>query len=201
MKLHQDNSSSDTSNLMRIIHLHLDNKDVFDELKSLMGSYGLNLIDNISVMTHVLDNENENENETGKPDTIYFVRFKMKNGTVSYDQLSFGTQHVISILLSILYDNTSVLLIEQPEDGIHVGLLRKLIPLCIQYILAHGKQLFITTHSTDVIDILQPENLKLVSMTESGTKVNTLCSEDMCHIKDFIKDEGTLSEFIDTIEE
>ena len=183
---------SDTFNVMRLLHLYKENHDTFGEIVNLLGDMTLGLIVNIDISEQVI--------KTKKEDVLYVFQFTMPNGEkVSYEDLSFGTQRIISILLALLHDNGPVLLLEQPEDGIHVGLLRRFLPLCQRYAEEYNKQLIITTHSYEVVDMLQPENIRLVSMGEEGTKAESLPEEDIRHIKTFMEDEGTLSEYLEIL--
>jgi predicted ATPase len=120
---------------------------------------------------------------------------------VNYIQLSYGTRRILAILLALLYDKNSTLLIEQPEDGIHSGLLKKLLPLCFQYSKYYNKQLIIATHSSEVINLFKPENIRLVKMTKNGTKVSSLDKERMPFIHEFIDNEGALFDLIDAMDD
>jgi predicted ATPase len=105
------------------------------------------------------------------------------------------------LLLALLYDKNSTLLIEQPEDGIHSGLLKKLLPICFQYAKHYNKQLIIATHSSEIINLFQPENIRLVKMTENGTKVSPLDKERMPFIRDYIENEGALFDLIEAMDD
>ena len=179
------NDKSESSVVMRLLHLWHVDKDLLEELKALIGKDGLNLVDNI-VITTLND---------GFVD-FYFVNFYIANNRLNYGQLSYGTQRVLTLLLALLYDKNSTLLIEQPEDGIHSGLLKKLLPLCFEYATVYNKQIIIATHSPDVINLLPPESIRLVRMTEEGTKVAALNKDQIPMIRDYMKHEGALFDFI-----
>jgi predicted ATPase len=46
----------------------------------------------------------------------------------SYDELSLGTRRVLHLIVSLILDRSSLMLVEHPEDSIHRGLMRKLMP-------------------------------------------------------------------------
>ncbi len=180
-----------SSGIMRLLHLWNTDKELLDEILALLGKNGLNLVDNI-IITELAGLPDRN-NQTHP---FYIVEFNTSNATVNYSQLSYGTQRVLAILLALLYDKNSTLLIEQPEDGIHTGLLHKLLPLCFEYAEVYNKQLIFTTHSSEAINLFQPEKIRLVKMTENGTKVSALDKEQMPFIHDYLKNEGALFDFI-----
>lgn len=187
-------NETDSSSEMKLLHLWHADKDTLDELKALIGKNGLNLIDNIII-------EKLSYGEPEEEKCFYIIRFNIGNTFVCYSQLSYGTQRVLIILLALLYDKNSTLLIEQPEDGIHSGLLRKLLPLCFEYGAVYNKQIIITTHSPDVINLLPPESIRLVKMTENGTKVSSLNEEQLPFIYEFLEDEGALFDFIESMDD
>jgi AAA15 family ATPase/GTPase len=185
------NDKSESSVVMRLLHLWHVDKDSLEELKALIGKNGLNLVDNITITTL-------NDGSVGD---FYFVHFRIADNILNYSQLSYGTQRVLTLLLALLYDKNSTLLIEQPEDGIHSGLLKKLLPLCFEYATVYNKQIIIATHSPDVINLLPPESIRLVKMTENGTKVSPLNKGRMSFIHDYMENEGALFDFIESIDD
>jgi hypothetical protein len=56
-----------------------------------------------------------------------------------------------------IYDKSAVLLLEQPEDGIHTGVLHKLIPLLKSY----TGQFLIASHSSEIFNRMEPEEIRL----------------------------------------
>jgi AAA15 family ATPase/GTPase len=180
---------------MRLIHIWNEEKELFNELQELLGVNGLSLINAINII------KNKFPTLSSNPKVVYIISFDIVNTEVNYIQLSYGTRRVLAILLALLYDKNSTLLIEQPEDGIHSGLLKKLLPLCFQYAKYYNKQLIIATHSSEVINLFQPENIRLVKMTENGTKVSALDKERMPFIHEFIENEGALFDLIDAMDD
>lgn len=183
-----ENKKIELSVCMRLLHLWRSDQETFEEINALLGENGLNLIKNIEINESGISRQDE---------LIYFISF---NG-FNYGDLSFGTQRVLAILLALLYDDNSTLLIEQPEDGIHVGLLRKVLSLCFTYAEHLNKQLVITTHSAEIIDLLQAEDIRFIKMTEEGTKASKLSDEELAIFPGYLRNEGSLSEFIDTVDD
>ena len=66
----------------------------------------------------------------------YFVLFQPNanpTNVFSLSDLSSGSQRLLGIVASLIYDHSAVMLLEHPEDGIHRALLRKLIGLLETY--------------------------------------------------------------------
>jgi AAA15 family ATPase/GTPase len=184
--------TADSSVRMRLLDLWKEDKELLNELQMIVGNNGLNLISEI-IIHEELANYPEHH--------FYYVNFKVENKKLNFFQLSYGTQRVLMLLLALLYDKNSTLLIEQPEDGIHSGLLKKLLPICFQYAKHYNKQLIIATHSSEIINLFQPENIRLVKMTENGTKVSPLDKERMPFIRDYIENEGALFDLIEAMDD
>jgi predicted ATPase len=90
-------------------------------------------------------------------------------------------------------------LLEQPEDGLHIGLLHKLIPLLKSY-TDHG-QYIIASHSPEVLNRLMPEEIRLITMENEQTILRPLKESEIAIAHQFIQNEGSLSDFIETIQE
>lgn len=187
------NEKSNDSVTMKLIYMEKTDKELFNELHSLLNKNGLNIIEKIEIFE--LDPEQQENN-------LFIVRFLVSTKSVTYSQLSFGTQRVLLILLALLYDKNNSMLIEQPEDGIHYGLLKKVISICLTYCRSLKKQLIIATHSAEIINLLEnPENIRFVRMTNNGTKIKKLEDNLLQLIPNYLMNEGLLSEFIDSMDD
>ena len=91
------------------------------------------------------------------------------------------------------------MLIEEPEHSIHPGMLVKLIDVFRSY--SDRSQVIFTTHSTEVLDFLKPEEVLLTTAQNGGTKVRSLTRTELTRAKRFLKDAGPLSEFIEVLED
>jgi len=187
-----------SSVVMRLLHLALEKPNDFDELKTLIGSKGLGIIEEIRVDTMRLPEENDD-----KSDVFYSILFQpsLHHGSKKfyYQNLSFGTRRLLKILVSVIYDKSAVLLLEQPEDGIHVGLLHKLIPLLKSY--SDQEQFILASHSPEILNRLEPQEIRLVTMKNGITDLRSLDKTEIATAHQFIHEQGTLSDFIETIQE
>jgi predicted ATPase len=84
--------------------------------------------------------------------------------------LSDGTLRVIETLVSV--QSSLVLLLEEPETGIHPGLLTRLLSVLESY--ADDRQLIISTHSPQLVSWAKPRQLRIVERSEGGTTVRSL---------------------------
>ena len=150
--------------VLRILHLALSNDPRFDELERLLGPDGLGIVDSLEI-TRLSDPQPRAANGTNE-DEFYLVRFQT-NASHGFEELSAGTQRVVRILVSLLFDRASLTLLEHPEDGIHRGLLHKLIGLLETY--SDRTQLIVSSHSPEVANRFEPEAVRLVTMNGGQT--------------------------------
>ena len=191
--------------IRRILYMWLEQRDKFTELASLLGADGLGLIDAIQVRPFEGPPRKSNqETPDANARVFYFVNFNptgvpARAGNFDYGELSLGTRRVIRILVSMIFDGSSVLLMEQPEDAIHSGLMKKLTDLLktnsnpLQFILA--------SHSSDVFNRLEPAEIRLVAITNGRTVLRALTPKEIEAAKRFMEKEGALSDFLETVEE
>ncbi|MBL7997259.1 MAG: AAA family ATPase [Candidatus Kapabacteria bacterium] len=111
-------------------------------------------------------------------DTIKKLGLKDKQGNIYWaDELSDGTLYFLALLCIIHQPNPSkLLLIEEPETGIHPRRIREALDLI--YSLAEEKdlQVIITTHSPQVVDYFSdiPECVHIVDKVDGETNVKNL---------------------------
>jgi predicted ATPase len=91
------------------------------------------------------------------------------------------------------------MLLEQPEDSIHSGLMKKLIGLLRSNV--DPTQLVVATHSPSVFNRLSPEEVRLVTMSDGSTDARQLTQRELEAAEKFITAEGSLAEFLDTVQE
>ena len=190
-----DSINPDSSVVMRLLHMYNDRRNDFDELKELLGIQGLGILSSIEITSGIMDYL-----------TYYLVYFQPGNGwegvrrllSLPFEKLSAGTRRILRILVSFFYDRNSLFLFEQPEDAIHPGLLRKLISLLRSY--DDRGQLIMASHSSDLFDVLKPEEVRLVTMQGGETKVRGLTEPELASAKRFINEEGSLSDYLDLLE-
>ena len=216
-----ESSNPESSVIMRVLNLYLDRRDDFDELEQLLGANGLGVINSINVESLEMASSSPSSSSrhfgraksifwpTSSLDyrTCYFIDFLPGEGwegvidlpKLTYNNLSAGTRRIIRILVSFFYDRNSLFLFEQPEDAIHPGLLRKLIDLLRGY--DDKGQLIMTSHSSDLFDVLKPEEVRLVTMESGATQVRALSEKELDSAKRYINEGGSLSDFLEMLED
>lgn len=107
--------------------------------------------------------------------------FKMKDGgqLVPASQASDGTLLVLAYL-SILYlpEPPRLLLIEEPENGIHPKRLRDILEILRNLVHEQSHtQVVLTTHSPYVLDLFKPEEVTLCTKSDSGEIKTTRMSD------------------------
>jgi predicted ATPase len=199
----------DDSVLMRLLHMAMTSQEQLAEVRSLLGPNGLGLLEQFhhfeSEGTIVSEGDTKRGRVTEARDRIHILTFRptpqSRNGPqfFDFDDLAAGTKRLIRIVVSLIYDGAAVMLLEHPEDDIHRALLRKLIDVLQHY--SDQTQLIIASHSPIVFNTLDPGAIRLVTMEEDGTKVRALTTEELHVAGRFLEEDGSLSDFIDTVEE
>ncbi len=109
---------------------------------------------------------------------LYF-RLSTSDQLVPASQVSDGTLLVLAYL-AILYlpQPPRVLLVEEPENGIHPKRLRDLLGVLRELIQEQSHtQVVLTTHSPYALDLFSPEEVTLCTMQENGEVKTTRLSE------------------------
>jgi predicted ATPase len=110
--------------------------------------------------------------------------------------LSDGTQRVIEMLVALLdMPPGGLLLIEEPETGIHPGMLIRLLQIIESYSL--DRQVVFSTHSPVLVSHSAPEELRLVERTSKGvTTVRKLSTKEASQVSRYLEGQGTLGDFV-----
>jgi len=181
--------------LLRLIHAHETESDVFAELKDRLGPDGLGLLGDIRVISL------EVWGGSGQGRGYYDVEFVPSGQDVGlpFSQLSGGTRQMLSLMMALLLDRRSVMLVEQPEDGVHLALLGKLLD--IFRVNADPTQIILTSHSPKVLSSLEPADVRLVEMRDGSTRVRALTAAEVSRAQDYTQRDGSLAEFLELIQE
>jgi predicted ATPase len=98
-------------------------------------------------------------------------------------QMSDGTLRAFGILLAVLQDRKpQMVIIEEPEVAIHLGALRTLIEIIKVY--SAGSQAVITTHSADIVDLLETNELRIIWAENGESHIAKLAF----HTKSLLRD-------------
>ncbi|MFO0375858.1 MAG: AAA family ATPase [bacterium] len=188
---------------MRLLDLYLARRADFDELRALLGPDGIGLLADIRVGTVEIPVSGGPSAGTST-ETAYALSFVPGDGLAGagrsfrYSGLSAGTWRILQLFTYLIFDRNSCMLVEQPEDSIHPGLLEKVVDVLRSY--AGRTQLICTTHSPAVMNLIGAKGIRLVTATEGTTRVDELSDRDVESAQDYLKDHGTLAEFLKLME-
>jgi ABC-type lipoprotein export system ATPase subunit len=178
--------------------------DRYRQFLEIVGPRGLRLIDDLDFR------------EVKTPSTEYSVRvggrvevrkldkllvipqFKIGGRKLSPNQLSEGTFKTLALLFHLITDNSTALLIEEPEVCVHHGLLNSILEIIKSS--SERKQIIFSTHSDYVLDHVKPENVFRVTFDKStGTVAHhiqeTMTSKEFSALKDYLEAQGNLGEY------
>jgi AAA15 family ATPase/GTPase len=80
---------------------------------------------------------------------------------IPYDFLGDGTKTIIGIVWQLVADDEipDVVLLEEPENHLHPGYVKELVPFLIDFAREEDVQLFVTSHNVDFISELLSDSL------------------------------------------
>jgi hypothetical protein len=188
--------------VLRILHMYIENREQFHELSELLGGNGLGLLERIIVRSHSWKADEDGGKAGSRFYSIRFVVGSALGGCddpLSYSELSSGTRRIVRLLVSMIFDGSSVLLVEHPEDSIHSGLMRRLIALLAAN--ADPAQVILASHSPEVFNGLNPEDVRLVTMVNGATEVRSLTPDEIAAAHNYMTHNGAFSEFLETVQE
>ena len=179
-------------------------KTNFDRFLSIVGPQGIGLVDVIgfeelqtSSIEYSVRSGGKVHKRTRKK-LLVVPQFRIGKNTLSPNQLSEGTFRTLTLLFFLVTDESSFLLIEEPDVCVHQGLLSSIMEL----IKVHSmhKQILISTHSDFVLDQVEPRNiLRVTKERRVGTQVSSLkrsmSSKSYAALKKYLQTQGTLGEF------
>ncbi len=138
--------------------------------------------------------------------------FLVGNEWFSYNDLSDGTKRIFNIILDVSFDEQymsakgfwgfgddirRVVLIEEPELGIHPHELKKLMTFLKDE--SRHKQIIVSTHSPDVLDVLGKDDLDRIILADydsnEGTTLRHLSDEEQKKASTFMENEAFLSDY------
>jgi predicted ATPase len=122
------------------------------------------------------------------------IDFKIQDKWVSWNYLSDGTKRLFYLITETLSMREGILLIEEPELGIHPHQLYSVMQFLKEQ--SASKQIIISTHSPIVLDILTPDQLKSIivaKMTKKGTKLTKLNKQEILKAQKYMEGVGELS--------
>lgn len=121
-------------------------------------------------------------------ETLWKLRFKTKFGQeLEASEVSDGTMLYLAYL-AIAYEakGPTMLLVEEPENGIHHRSLEDVVSVLRKLAEDEDKQVILTTHSPYLLDLVEPDQVKVFSKQEDGT-VEARTMSDHQEVRDMTK--------------
>lgn len=132
-----------------------------------------------------------------KRKTLVIPKVQIASSYITFNQLSEGTFKTLALAFYIITDSSRFLMVEEPEVCVHHGLLSRIVDTLKSY--SKTKQTVISTHSDLLVDDLDPENIFVVEMARTGTRVKQLDDwlgkngKDALHT--YLAESGSLGEY------
>jgi predicted ATP-dependent endonuclease of OLD family len=138
----------------------------------------------------------------------FYIEFLINENWLPFNLLSDGTKrlfYIISEILSIYNDDDNliynndldIILLEEPELGIHPHQLHQLMQFIKEQ--SKEKQIILTTHSPQVLDALEPDELDRIIICHSdpknGTQLSHLSDQQIKKAKKYMASEAFLSDY------
>ena len=176
----------------------------YKQFLDIVGPGGLRLIDDLTFKPIPTSKVNYTVKVGGKIEKrsrrqlLIIPQFRIGRQKLSPNQLSEGTFKTLALLFYVVTDQSSSLLIEEPEVCIHHGLLSSVLEIVKNY--SKQKQMFVSTHSDHVLDHVKPENVFRVSSDrKTGTAVHhirkTMNAKEFAALRHYLESEGNLGEY------
>lgn len=178
--------------------------EAYQKFFNVVGPSGLGLLDKIhfeeveASQTDVTVRSGGRLRKQSRVRNLVIPQFHIGRNVLSPSQLSEGTFRTIALFFHIMTDDSSALLIEEPEVCVHRGLLSSLVELIKIY--SEQKQIIMSTHSDFVLDQVEPRNVyKVLRSAKTGTKVSqveeSLSAKELAALKIYLNEEGNLGEY------
>ena len=100
--------------------------------------------------------------------------------------ISDGTINVIALIIALYFEDSNLLIIEEPERNIHPYLMSKVVELMRDS--SSRKQIIVSTHNPEIVKHAGIENLYLISRDESGFSLVNRPKDDR-DVKVFLKNQ------------
>ena len=173
---------SGIENLLQESFGNLNKQEINKSIKknfNLHEKFKIDLAKYTSIQDLKLDLEIAREFDSNSIDNLFF-QFYVNEKWLYWNQLSDGTKRLFYILVSTFFtESNRPVFLEEPELGIHPDQLKKLMQFLKEQ--AKEKQIIITTHSPQVLNILSENELDHIITTrydaEKGTTMHHLTEE------------------------
>ena len=111
------------------------------------------------------------------------------------NQFSDGVLRLIGLLWSLL-ESDSIILLEEPELSLNIGIVSKLAPLFARIPRIHQCQVFVSTHSSTLLTEPCIDGTEVLLLTPEKTGTSVKVSSDIEDIRILLENEFTVGEVV-----
>lgn len=125
-----------------------------------------------------------------------YIEFLLNNRWHSWQMLSDGTKRLFYLITEVTLSN-GIVLLEEPELGVHPHQLHQIMQFLKEQ--AETKQIILTTHSPQVLDVLNVDELDRIIVAdvtkEKGSQFRHLDEKTVAKAKHYLENDGFISDF------
>jgi AAA15 family ATPase/GTPase len=152
-------------------------------------------IENLQISPNINVYEQGFDNKEISIQNIY-IEFLLNNRWHSWEMLSDGTKRLFYLITEVTLSN-GIVLLEEPELGVHPHQLHQIMQFLKEQ--AETKQIILTTHSPQVLDVLNVDELDRIIVAEitkeKGSQFRHLDEKTIAKAKHYLENDGFISDF------
>jgi predicted ATP-dependent endonuclease of OLD family len=189
--------------LYSLYRLRKRDKASYEAYLDLIGQNGINLVKEILWKEYLLSSNEVKVRQGGRAvrkrrrRTLVIPVVKNRSGQVGFNQLSDGTFKTLALIFHIQSDDWRALLLEEPEVCVHHGLLGGIVELVKA--AAKRRQIFLSTHSEQVLDLVNDTAVFPVEISSRGSSVKRLDEalkpRELQALRTYLKESGSLGQY------
>jgi predicted ATPase len=126
-----------------------------------------------------------------------YIEFKVDNSWMPWSYLSDGTKRLFYLIYELVNSNSSCILIEEPELGIHPHQYHKILDFLKEE--SENKQIIISTHSPQTLNIIPNDELNRIIISKYDSKTGStyrhLTKAEIAKANKYRKEVGFLSDY------
>lgn len=107
--------------------------------------------------------------------------------------ISDGTMDIIALICALYFESGDIILIEEPERNIHPGLFIQLASIIKE--VSQRKQVIMTTHSPELLNSCDLDDIYFVSRDEKGSVISKPIDNE--EVREFVDELGIGQVFVD----
>lgn len=125
---------------------------------------------------------------------MFRVSEKYNKSPVLSPFVSDGTMNILALISALYFESGNIILIEEPERNIHPALFIQLVGMMKE--VSKNKQIFITTHSPEILNYCGLEDIHLISRDNNGfSKISKPADNNDVNV--FVEELGIGQVFVD----